>query len=177
MNQLLSIVICVLLISACGGSSDLGSNTPTGDKVANTNVASQFQGGVALSDANSQNTPNAIDEQNTTFWMSESGVPLVIKFEVVERIQTITLRKNAATVNRGSNPDIVVELSLDGLAWKKSAITNAAAADVPCTATSASSTHIECNMNAYSAQYLRITSQNGRTYEFAEIEALTFHQQ
>ena len=98
-----------------------------------------------------------------------------IEFEVVERVQKIVIRKTASTLHSGNNPDIVVELSLDGLTWKTSAITDTANADIPCTATASSSKHIECTMRAVEAQYVRFTSQNGKAYEIAEIEVMAFH--
>lgn len=178
MKRFLGVTAAIALITACGGSGIVDGEEPSNtdaEPTANTNVASQIQGGVALSVFNGPDTTHTIDEDQDTTWLSESGTPLRIEFEVVERIQKIVIHTTASTVHSGSNPDIVVELSLDGLNWKTSAITDPDNADIPCQATASSSTRIECTMNAYSAQYLRVTSQNSKAYEFAEIEAMAFH--
>ena len=179
MNRLLFVALCALLMSACGGDGIVNNDEPGSgggsDPAANTNVASQIQGGVAISEHNGPTTTNAIDEDKETSWVSGSGTPLLIKFEVVEPVQKIVIRKDTSTLRSGSNPDIVVELSLDGLNWKTSAITDPDNADIPCQATASSSTHIECTMSAVDAQYVRFTSQNGNAYEIKEIEVMAFH--
>ena len=187
-HRLLSIAVLSSLIAACGGegvvdndSEDTGSGvvreddapspTPSPTPTTTLNVASQAQGGIASSDYDAPQANGAIDDQTSTHWTSQAGTPLEIKFEVVERVQKLIIHKNAGTVHTGSNPDLVVELSLNGRDWQTSAITNSSA-DIPCTHTNSSDTHLECTMDIRQAQYLRITSQNGKAYEITEVEVI-----
>lgn len=175
MKKILSVAVMAVLMSACGGSggssgSSIGGNTPKED----TNIAAASEGASASSTFNSSTVTNAIDEDEATTWVSDPDKPLIIEFSSAENVKKISIKKVAASVTAGTTPDVLVELSTDGKTYKTSNMTLIVGGDIPCNSTTINATLLECSMDEYEAKYLRITTQNGKSFEFQEVEVIAY---
>lgn len=95
-------------------------------------------------------------------------------FGRVEKLKSFELRRVSAQATLGTNPDILIELSQDNLTYEKS---NASVVigGVACSNTGSNATSMSCEFDGtYSAKYVRITSLNGKSFEFTEFEAVTY---
>lgn len=174
MKQLLSITALAVLVSACGGGSGGGSNDPIGGNAPkeDTNIAAASEGASATSAFNSDTATNIIDEKEDTTWISTPDTPIVIEFDSAENIKKISIKQAESSVSVGTNPDVLVELSTDGKTYKTSSITVISGGDIPCNTTTINPTLLECSMDEYEAKYLKITTKNGKSFEFQEVEVI-----
>lgn len=170
MKPALSLIAALaFVLSACGGSSSDSSSIP-GLK-SDTNVALLSRGASASSSHNSSDANNLIDDNNNTYWTSASGQKIVVDFGSVEKIKSIKLTRQAASAAIGSNPDILIELSTNGSNYTASNL-SVVTGGIACTNLTTSITTMSCTMAEHDTRYIRITSQNGKAYDFIELEAL-----
>lgn len=164
-----------LLLTACGGGGGGGNDAPRADNNsgAEVNVAATANGARASASDNAATAANLIDGSLDTTWISEPDSPIVVDFGAVKAIKKITLNKVAASVMIGSAPDILVELSENGVNYERSAMTTVSGG-VPCTNTSvnAGATAITCEMAERNVRYIRVTTQNGKSFELQELEVI-----
>ena len=163
MKPALSLIAAsVFLLSACGGSS---SDSSIPGLKADTNIALLSRGASASSSHNSSNANNLIDgNNNNTSWTSEPDTPIIISLKKEEAIKSIKLTRLAESASTGDNPDILIELSINSVFIPINKNNNT----VTCSNTQ---TLITCNMDPRQTNAIRITSKNGRSYLFFELEA------
>ncbi|UXD87271.1 discoidin domain-containing protein [Thalassolituus hydrocarboniclasticus] len=162
MKPALSLIAAsVFVLSACGGSSN-ESSIP-GLK-SDTNVALLSRGASASSSHNSNDANNLIDGNSNTSWTSEPDTPIIISLKKEEAIKSIKLTRLAESASTGDNPDILIELSINSVFIPINKNNNT----VSCSNTQ---TLITCNMDPRQTNAIRITSKNGRSYLFFELEA------
>ncbi|WP_286719097.1 discoidin domain-containing protein [Thalassolituus sp. UBA2009] len=169
MKPALSLIAAsVFLLSACGGSS---SESSIPGLKSDTNVALLSRGASASSSHNSSDAKNLIDGNNNTSWTSASGQKIVVDFGSVEKIKSIKLTRQAASAAIGSSPDILIELSANGSSYTASNL-SVFSGGIACTSQTVTTTTMSCTMAERDTRYIRITSQNGKAYDFIELEAL-----
>ena len=170
MKPALSLIAALaFVLSACGGSSSDSSSIP-GLK-SDTNVALLSRGASASSSHNSSDAKNLIDGNSNTSWTSASGQKIVVDFGSVEKIKSIKLTRQATSAAIGSNPDILIELSANGSSYTASNL-SVFSGGIACTSQTITTTTMSCTMAERDTRYIRITSQNGKAYDFIELEAL-----
>ncbi len=163
MKPALSLIAAsVFLLSACGGSS---SDSAIPGLKADTNVALLSRGASASSSHNSNDAKKLIDGNINTSWTSEPDTPIIISLKKEEAIKSIKLTRLAESASTGDNPDILIELSINSVFIPINKNNNT----VTCSNTQ---TLITCNMDPRQTNAIRITSKNGRSYLFFELEAL-----
>lgn len=161
-----------LILAACGGGGSGGGNTSDAvDSVSDVNVARSSNGGSATSVHNSGTAVNLIDGNSLTAWVSNSDDPIVITFGVVENIRKLKLTRLPSPATLGTDPDILIELSSNGVDYTASNV-SVITGGIACTSQTANAEVMECNMAERPTRYVRITSQNGRAYDFLEFEAI-----
>ncbi len=169
MKPALSLIAAsVFLLSACGGSS---SDSAIPGLKADTNVALLSRGASASSSHNSSDAKKLIDGNSNTSWTSASGQKIVVDFGSVEKIKSIKLTRQAASAAIGSSPDILIELSANGSSYTASNL-SVFSGGITCTSQTVTTTTMSCTMAERDTRYIRITSQNGKAYDFIELEAL-----
>jgi len=162
MKPALSLIAAsVCLLSACGGSS---SDSAIPGLKADTNVALLSRGASASSSHNSSDAKKLIDGNINTSWTSEPDTPIIISLKKEEAIKSIKLTRLAESASTGDNPDILIELSINSVFIPINKNNNT----VTCSNTQ---TLITCNMDPRQTNAIRITSKNGRSYLFFELEA------
>jgi hypothetical protein len=162
MKPALSLIAAsVFLLSACGGSS---SDSAIPGLKADTNVALLSRGASASSSHNSSDAKKLIDGNINTSWTSEPDTPIIISLKKEEAIKSIKLTRLAESASTGDNPDILIELSINSVFIPINKNNNT----VTCSNTQ---TLITCNMDPRQTNAIRITSKNGRSYLFFELEA------
>jgi hypothetical protein len=162
MKPALSLIAAsVLFLSACGGSS---SDSAIPGLKADTNVALLSRGASASSSHNSNDAKKLIDGNINTSWTSEPDTPIIISLKKEEAIKSIKLTRLAESASTGDNPDILIELSINSVFIPINKNNNT----VTCSNTQ---TLITCNMDPRQTNAIRITSKNGRSYLFFELEA------
>jgi len=170
-KKLLSIgLLPLLLLTACGG----GSSSSDSSSKSDVNVAAYSNGATALATYNEATAGNLIDEDDTTTWISDPESPIIVTFGRVEKLKSFELRRVSAPALLGTNPDILIELSQDNLTYEKS---NASVmtGGVVCYSAGSNTTSMSCKFDGtYSAKYVRITSLNGKSFEFTEFEAVAY---
>jgi hypothetical protein len=158
MKPALSLIAAsVCLLSACGGSS---SDSAIPGLKADTNVALLSRG----ASASSSHAKKLIDGNINTSWTSEPDTPIIISLKKEEAIKSIKLTRLAESASTGDNPDILIELSINSVFIPINKNNNT----VTCSNTQ---TLITCNMDPRQTNAIRITSKNGRSYLFFELEA------
>lgn len=157
---------------SCSGD-DTGGDTPA-DIKADVNVAASVNGGTVTTVFNPSTAVNIIDGDNATSWISDPDVSLVIDFSSVNNVKKITIRKVFSLFTSGTNPDILVELSEDDITYKTSNITMIAGGDLGCNSSTTNSELLVCEMNEFPARFLRLTSKNGKSFEFNEVEVIAY---
>ena len=174
MNKVALAITVALGLISCGSGSDSGIpdviQTPM---TSDVNVAASINGATVTTTFNSNTSSNINDGDDTTTWISDPDVSLVIDFSSVNKVKKITIRKVSSATAGGSNPDILVELSEDGITYKSSDITTITGGDLSCNSNAFSSELLVCEMNAFSARFLRLTSKNGKSFEFKEVEVIS----
>lgn len=135
------------------------------------NVARSSNGGSATSAHNPGTAANLIDGNSLTAWVSNPGDPIVITFGAVENIRNIKLTRQPSPATLGTVPDILIELSSNGVDYTASNV-SVITGGVACTSLTANNEVMECNMAERPTRYVRITSQNGKAYDFLEFEAI-----
>ncbi len=170
MRQILlaPVLIATALITGCGGG---GSDQPKVNTKTDMNVAASANGATASATYNSADAANLIDEDDSTAWVSDSDRAIVVDFGAVRSIESFELRKAAASVIAGSNPDVLIELSENGSSYSSSRATLTSGV-VPCNSTTIGSEIISCQMDRRNVRYMRITSRNGKAFEFRELEVI-----
>lgn len=175
MYKTLGLAVMVLAIAGCGDSSDSSSSSNSSDGTTTktqVNVASQSKKATTQSAYDNANTVNLIDGDTATTWTSNPGDPVVITFEGLESINKIEVNRVSSSASAGTNPDILIELSTDNTTYKTSDATKFGTGDIPCSSSSLTATTISCTLSEqYTAKYMRITSQNGKAFEFQEVKA------
>ena len=168
----LLMLIASLFMSGCDVSiPDGDSGNTTDDSPTVKNVALSTNGGSATGSVNASSAGNAIDGNEGTAWSSIDGSTLVVDFGGSKKVTSITIKKSdGLSISSGSNPDVLVELSSDNTTYYTSNITKIFGGDISCTSTSLSSSRLYCAMSAYSARYIKITTQNGKAFDFSEVD-------
>lgn len=173
---LIATVASSLLLTACGGGGGGGSNndnTPRETTPTDINVAASANGATATATYNSATAANLIDQNADTTWISDDGTSITVDFGGVKAINKITLSKVAASTTLGSNPDILVELSTDNATYERSGITSPfVSGAIACTNQNSGAEQHTCEMPTHNARFIRITSQNGKSFEFKELEVI-----
>ncbi len=172
-RNILGTVIISLVLSACGGGggSDSENDGSGSGTKTDVNVAASNNGGVATAAYNSDSAVNFIDEDATTTWISDPDSSIVVDFGSVEKVKKITITKVNSATSAGSNPDVLVELSIDGNDYQSSNITTFSGG-IECSSTVIGGESLVCEMDEYDAQFIRVTSKNGKSFEFKEIEVI-----
>lgn len=172
MKQVILATAVVLGLISCGGGGG-GSGSDSSSTLTDVNVSASANGATATASFNSGTASNIIDGDNLTTWISDPDSPIVIDFSAVNNIKKITIRKVSAATTGGTNPDILVELSEDGSSYQTSNITMIVGGDLSCNSSTLSAELLDCDMDEFAARYLRITSQNGKSFEFEEVEVIS----
>ncbi|TGG93441.1 hypothetical protein E4656_10355 [Natronospirillum operosum] len=162
----------VLLLSGCNVESSSGNSGSKGlaDQVE-TNVAASANGAVATSAYNPDDAMKLIDEDDTTWWASNPGEPIIVEFAEVEDIVSLKLTRTESSAPTGTNPAILIELSEDGITYAKSNV-SIVIGGVACSSMSTSSTSMSCTLaEARATKFVRITSSNN-SYELRELEVI-----
>jgi hypothetical protein len=170
MKQVVFATAVSLGLISCGGGS--GSSDPVATPT-DVNVSASANGAMATASFNSATALSIIDGDVSTTWISDPDSPLVIDFSAVNNVKKITIHKVSAVTSGGSNPDILVELSEDGSLYQTSDITMIIGGDLSCNSSTFSAELLECEMDEFAARYLRLTSQNGKSFEFEEVEVIS----
>lgn len=160
-----------LILAACGGGGGGSNSSDAFNSVSDVNVARSSNGGTASSAYNPGTASNLIDGNAATTWISDPDEPIVVTFGAVENIKKIKLTRVAASATLGTNPDILIELSADGVAYTKSNV-SVISGGIACTSQTTNNQVMECNMAERPTRYVRITTQNGLSFELAEFEAI-----
>lgn len=170
-QAVLATAIAFGLIS-CGGGDDGGGGDPA-PTPTDVNVSTSTNGATATASFNSSAASNIIDGDYSTTWISNPDSSIVIDFSAVNNVKKITIHKVSAVTTGGSNPDILIELSEDGSSYQTSDITMILGGDLSCNSSTFSAELLECEMDEFAARYLKITSKNGKSFEFKEVEVIS----
>lgn len=176
MKKVALVITVALGLISCGSGSGSDSGIPDVIQTpltSDVNVAASINGATVTTTFNSNTSSNINDGDDTTTWISDPDVSLVIDFSSVNEVKKITIRKVSSATAGGSNPDILVELSEDGVTYKSSDITTITGGDLSCNSSGFSSELLVCEMNVFSARFLRLTSKNGKSFEFKEVEVIS----
>lgn len=168
----LVVFLPLFLLAACDSSSSDGSSNHS---LAEVNVASIHNGGTALAVYHADTAENIIDEDDETTWISDPDSPIVIEFERAEKIVSFALYRTNSGASVGSNPDIVIEFSKNGTDYVPSNATYAFGNPdaIPCISSTTGPEVIKCQLqDPYTMKFVRITTKNGKSYEFKEFEAI-----
>lgn len=176
LNQLgIGVALGVLVgLNGCTSSSSSDSEPVLKSDV---NIALLSNGASAMATVNNSDANNSIDDNNATSWGSISGSSLIVKFSEVNTIKSFAIKKSDGQgVSAGSNPDILVELSKDGETYETSQVTTfGISGTIGCMNTSLSASNISCDLTStFEAQYIKITTQNGESYAYDEIEVISY---
>lgn len=155
----------VVMLSACGGSGEFAG------QVSEINVAASANGGSASSNYNSGTAGNLIDGNTATSWTSDSGQSITVSFSSTASVRSITLRRVNSSASLETNPDILVELSANGINYSSSGVSGPSG-NIPCTALTSSTTIMSCTMSGYDARYVRITTADSKAFSFTELEVI-----
>lgn len=167
-----SVIASSILLAACGGGGGGDSDGPGANVQADVNVAALINGATAVSDYNSMYADNLIDGDPGTSWISDPGVAIRINFSEVKNISSFTLSYTSAAVSFGTNPDILVELSTDGNNFSASSISYVTSG-IACVNSTRGGQAMSCDLSApHATRAVRITSQNGKSFQFTEFEAI-----
>lgn len=169
-KQLLSGLASIALLTACGGSGGERSSHNFNAK-QDVNVASMSNGGTATATANAETATYLIDEDPGTAWVSTPDNPIIIQFAEVEEIHKMTLTRLSAQATLGTNADIRIELSSDGVNYTESNMSRIAGG-IPCTSLTTNNEEMQCEMEKRATRFVRITSRNGKAYDLVEFEAI-----
>ncbi|WP_146171207.1 hypothetical protein [Saccharospirillum sp. MSK14-1] len=125
---------------------------------------------------NPDDANNLVDEDTATSLVSAPGTPIIVDLGQVETIKSFTLSRVSSSANFGTlsatTPEILVELSSDGIAYEASNI-SVIVGDVDCINSTRGQTTMKCEMaNGYDVSHIRITTRNGKSYQFTELEAI-----
>lgn len=185
---------CLSLVGCGGGSS--GSSDAGGDGyVARTwvelDVASQAHGAVAVASYNADTAGNLIDDNDDTTWISDPYSPIVVDLGAIEELVRFELRfvTNMGATKLGSNPDLILELSADGSNYLASEVTffGKGQDKAQCTSFATAREYIRCNIPArirnpvtnefvenpyWKVRFIRITTTNGNSFEFTELDVI-----
>lgn len=172
-NVLISSIF-ILNLFACSGSGSEGESADKSENKTPINVAASVNGAVATSNFNAETAKNLIDEDEDTTWISDPEEPILVEFDSIKTVTTITIKKVDSIASIGSNPDILVELSKDGIIFQPSAVSNILSPVNKCTHFTSNSEQLFCKMIPLELRFIRITSQNGMSYEFKELEVIGY---
>lgn len=171
-KQLLLGLVSVFVLTACGGGGGSSESSPRNfDATEDVNVASIFDGGTATATENAAMATYLIDEDPGTAWVSTPGSPIIIQFAEVEEIHKMTLTRLSAQATLGTNADIRIELSTDGVNYTESNMSRIAGG-IPCTSLTTNNEEMQCEMEKRATRFVRITSRNGKAYDLVEFEAI-----
>ena len=174
-KQFVAGISSLLLLSACGGggssSGGNGDDNPRASTPTDVNVAASANGATASATYNAASAANLVDGDLNTTWISDPDSPILITFGAMENINKIKLTRVAAAASLGSNADILVELSENGVTYAASNL-SVITGGIACTSMTTNSQVMECEMTERATRYVRITTQNGKSFELAEFEAV-----
>ncbi len=167
-----------VVLAACGGGGGGGSSdsstqpeTNTSTTPVDTNVALKTNSASATASYNADSAENIIDGDEATTWISDPDSPLVIELAEIEKINKLEVSMvPSGGLIIGSNPDITIEFSTDGETYSHSQATYAFSG-VPCSSSTTSSSSISCEMPEYEVKFIRLTTKNGKSLEFKELNA------
>lgn len=165
----------VLLLSGCNDESGPESGSQDSPTKVEVNVAASINGAAATSDYKPDDAKNLIDGDETTWWASHPEEPIVVEFEEVEDVVSLQLTRTAASAQMGTDPDILIELSEDGAAYTNVNFFSAlgGGGGVACNSATMNATTLSCTLSeARATQFVRITSYNGKSFEFIELEVI-----
>lgn len=166
----LAAALTSLLLTACGGGGGGGGNDNSrAFSTPEVNVAAASNGAKATATYNNATAKNLIDGDVATTWISDDGSTITVDFGTTRSITKIVLRKVDSSVTLGSNPDILVELSENGSTWTASNM-SVYSGGIPCTSINSGRTVSTCEMAARNARAIRVTTQNGKSFELQELE-------
>ena len=87
-------------------------------------------------------------------------------------IKSFTLSRVSASASLGTSPDILIELSDDGTTYENSQV-SVIVGGVSCTSMTSNATTMTCEMSGgRDVSHIRITSNNGKSFKFTELEAI-----
>ena len=173
MKYRLASIVSAIALASCGSDSGTTGSPPAPTVASNINVAASSVGATATATFNAASAGNLIDENIATSWISSPGSPILIDFGSVIDIDSLEINKVNSLLSTSSPPDILVELSADDVTYESSGITLSSGADIPCISQTFGGSVIDCSFTPYSARYIRITTQNGKSFEFQDIEAIS----
>lgn len=159
------------LLAACGGGGGGNDDVPRANNPTEVNVAAQAKGASAIALYNAATAANLIDGNPGTSWISDPDSPIIITFSAVENIRKFKLTRTAAAASLGSNPDILIELSANGVDYAASNV-SVITGGIACSSMTANVQVMECSMSELATRYVRITTLNGKSYELGEFEAI-----
>lgn len=161
-----------ILLTACGGGGGGGgSEAPRATTSPEINVAAASNGALATANYNNATAHQLIDGDIATSWISDDGSTITVQFGITRSITKIVLRKVAASTTVGSHPDILVELSENGSTWTASNM-SVINGGIHCDSYTNGGEVSSCTMAARNARAIRVTSQNGKSFEFQELEVI-----
>lgn len=153
-----------------GVIDDYDASVATGIDVANIS-----RGAVAYSAYNSSTAKNLIDGSSYYKWISSPDVPIEITLSKKYQISRIEIDKDHEGIKdyASYDPDLILEISDDGVNYKTLSVTNMVA-DVECYESSFYSIHLECSFEpAQTISHIRMMSSNGKSFLFHELKAYT----
>lgn len=171
LNLFILLVIC---LAGCNDESGSGKNNGVGsDSKTDVNVAANA---TVTTSFNPGDAGNLVDEDAATSLVSSPEIPIVVDFGQVETIKSFTLSRISSSAFFGTMsstiPEILVELSSDGIAYEASNI-SVIVGGVDCFKSTRGQTTMKCEMrDGYDVSHIRITTRNGRSYQFTELEAI-----
>jgi hypothetical protein len=168
--KLAMVASIVLFISACSSSSsDSDSNSDSGVKFMSKNVALSVNG-ANISANPTTDAANIIDNSSVTYWNSGVDGTFTISLKEAYNIKNITVHADS-TGSSGTNPDIEVFLSADGVNYKTTA--QVFGGDLPCLSSSIGSGKIFCSLTkSFKATHFKINVQNSKSFKFYKIELI-----
>ncbi len=173
MKQVVIVVVIALGLISCSSDSVPGPGSTNTGSTSDVNVSSSANGATVTASFNSSTAPNIIDGDDSTTWISDPDSPIVIDFSAVNNVKKITIYKVSSAIAGGSNPDLLVELSENNISYQTSNITIITGGDLSCNSSALTAELLDCEMDEFAARYLRITSKNGKSFEFKEVEVIS----
>jgi hypothetical protein len=155
-HQVSMIILASAVLSACGGGGDNGGALPSVSVTPPFNVALPING-ASVSATYGGATASFVNDGDTTpsqYWAGNSALDTVtINFGRLRRVSSLTIYTNDTSFNSGS-PKKYIEISADGLAWKKTA--QITGGDVACLNFSTNAGKISCEFaTPENIQFLR----------------------
>ena len=165
MKNTMSIILLftALTLTACGGGSS-NNNTDGNNNTKSEPVA------MTISPASAQ---AIIDGDDSTSWTANNDEKIVIDLGSVQKIKQFELNRVAASATSGSNPDILIELSINGTSYEKSNV-SVVFGGKSCFKALTNATTMLCEMvPSQDIRYVRISIAQDKSFDLTEFKVLS----